>query len=209
MDSPTQRLKAILTTIATCAWCFAGGASGEPNAARPEYKVGDKWVFAAVDGGDAKGSEWSREIIEVVPGGLKARTESGTALLFDEAMNFAENAPENARLLIKYPVQVGATWTFSRRTGQNGQAEERGEAKVVAKETVTVPAGAFECFRIEAKSQTSFQKYSANRVWTRWYCPDIKWIAREVLEMDEFRPGVGGMSRTKQTSELKSVNLAK
>jgi len=183
--------------LAAATLAFAQGAD------KPVYKVGDKWVFKQSDG-SANSTEWSREITAVATGALTVRFENGTTNEFDEMMNFTQGGVQNVRLLVRYPLKVGDSWSFVRKAGQNGQGEERGEAKVVKIESITVPAGTFECYRIDAKAQFTLRTYNEQREWARWYCPTVKWIVREDLETNTFRPGAGGQSRTKATSELVS-----
>ena len=49
----------------------------------------------------------------------------------------------------------------------------------------------------------------AGRVWKRWYCPDVKWIAKEVLEtMTGGTTGRFG-GAISQTSELVNFTPAR
>jgi hypothetical protein len=76
------------------------------------------------------------------------------------------------------PAQV--QWTFRHRFADL-QAEETGKAKVVARETVQVPAGSSDCLRTEAEATVARRTNPEQRTWTRWYCPEIKWTAKETL----------------------------
>src|SRR5208283_6155243 len=108
-----------------------------------------------------KTSEWSREIAEVGPGTrLLVRLEDGTTNEFDDAMNFAPTGAEDARLLVKYPLKVGTSWTFTFKPNAN-LIRENGEAKVVSYESITVPAGTFDCYRVDAQSTASVRSYNA------------------------------------------------
>jgi hypothetical protein len=108
---------------------------------------------------------------------------------------------DNSRILARYPLEIGAEWKYTRRPGRTGQFEERGSAKIVGYERVTVPAGTFACFRVDAEETTSYRTYSEQRSWNRWYCPEIKWIAKERVEVHTFRPS-GPPSSSVTVSEL-------
>jgi hypothetical protein len=62
--------------------------------------------------------------------------------------------PEYVRLLARYPLKVGDTWSYTREF-DNPTFQERGDAKVVAYESITVPAETFDCFRVNVKAEFS------------------------------------------------------
>ncbi len=157
-------------------------AQAQTVAEKPKFNVGDKWQFRQSTA-DGKTTTWSREIVEIPSEQqLRVRLGSGKVDEYDGAMNFMpEGNPERARVLAKYPLRVGDAWSFSRKFPNPGTSEE-GNAKVVALESLTVPAGTFQCYRIEAESSLTNKAYKENRSWVRWYCPAVKWIAKEVLD---------------------------
>ncbi len=203
------RYEAIAAMLVLSA-CLGGAAWGQPSSGRPDYKVGDKWTYHMVEKVADKTSEWSREIVEVGPGNrLLGRFEDGKTHEFDDAMNWAPTGPEDARVLVKYPLKVGLSWTFTHKPNTTSNVRETGEAKVVSYESITVPAGTFDCFRVDAQSTASVRAYSARRQWSRWYCPAIKWVAKEQMETNIYDPGKGGGTRTVATSELTAFSPAK
>jgi maltoporin len=181
---------------------LAVGTVGAQTAEKPAYKVGDKWVFQQTEA-DGKTTTWSREIVEVGAGGLKVRMGSGAMGDYDDAMNFGDSGGQNVRVLARYPMKVGDSWSFSRRVGASGQSEERGEAKVTAQESITVRAGQYDCFKVEARSTTATRGVNDQREWVRWYCPAVKWIAREETKTLASRYGQG-TSHSETKSELVS-----
>ena len=176
-------------------------AQAQPVAEKPKIGVGDKWVFNQTTA-DGKSTTWSREVVDVPSADqLKVRMGNGNVTDYDGVMNFLpEGKPEYARLLAKYPLKIGDTWTFSRKFANPGTAEE-GKAKVVAFESLTVPAGTFQCYRVEAEASLTNKAYKENRMWVRWYCPDVKWIAKETLDT-KTTSRESGSSATNETSEL-------
>lgn len=166
-------------TLAVC----ARAAAADAPAARPEFKVGDRWEFRQRAASGAA-TELTREVVEVRGDGIvRMKQENGNVLDYDNALNFVtrDRGPEHARALVRYPIEVGKSWDFTRGL-ENPTLSERGSAKVAARETITVPAGRFECYRIEAEATISNRGVSQHRLWKRWYCPEVKWIAKEVLE---------------------------
>jgi hypothetical protein len=173
----------------------------QPTAEKPTFKAGDRWVFNMVEGD--KTAKWSREVVEVRQDGLAVKLGNGTVTPYDDAMNLVDpQGLDNSRILARYPLMIGAEWKYTRRPEQSGRFEERGSAKIVGYERITVRAGTFGCFRVDAEASTSYHSYSEHRLWNRWYCPEIKWIAKERVEVHTFNPGRGLMSYSVRVSEL-------
>lgn len=158
-------------------------ASAQPAMDLPMLKVGDSWEFRQTDSPGDKTSKWSRTVAELAPEDrVRVRFGNGTINDFDPAMNFIpEGKTEFVRVLAKYPLKVGGEWRYSKRF-TNSLLEERGTAKVVAYESITVPAGTFNCYRVEIDASFSYRAFAEQRLWKRWYCPEVKWIAKEILE---------------------------
>jgi hypothetical protein len=175
-------------------------AQAQPVAEKPKFDVGDKWAFSQV-AADGKTTTWSREIVEIPTADqLRVRLGNGNIDDYDGAMNFMpEGKPERARALAKYPLKIGSEWAVSRKFPNPG-TDERGSAKVVAFETITVPAGTFQCYRVEAQTSLTNKTYNETRNWIRWYCPDVKWIAKETVETKTYNPYNPAATGTVQVS---------
>ena len=79
---------------------------------------------------------------------------------------------------------MGKRWNYTRRLeGGSSDGIESATWQVKAYEKVTVPAGTFDCFRVEGviwQSRT-YMMYSPSQIHedvTYWYCPAVKWAAR-------------------------------
>lgn len=109
---------------------------------------------------------------------------SGAVHYYDLLMNYSSDRPaDTVTNYVKYPLRVGDEWSTGRRyVYQRPQAEQMGTAKAVALETVTVPAGTFECIRVDSESSYAAIKQTTYSKVSRWYCPQIKWIAKEVVD---------------------------
>jgi hypothetical protein len=104
---------------------------------------------------------------------------------------------------LKFPLSVGNEWKYTARADPFGQAERSGTYKVAAFEAVTVPAGTFDCFRVDGEWQTNGHGFSVRGSDKIWYCPAINFYAKRSAEFtlrsvaDSYHP-----NRTERVSEL-------
>lgn len=170
------------------AWALMFGAP-VANAAdlvieRPAFVPGDGWEFTGTENGAPY--RWSRTIIEVMPDAkmqVKAlRNDRETIETYDTSMNFLVGGrSDRGRQLARYPLRSGGSWTYAIGY-ENPNAAVGGEAKVVGQERLTVAAGTFDCLKVEATTTSSYARSSNTyQIITRWHCPEIKWIAKEVV----------------------------
>lgn len=178
------------------------GAEGAIEA--PKFNIGDKWRFVRVEPTTGKTFAWSREIIEIMPNGhLKVRFGDGTVSEYDAAMNYVD-AAGRARVLAQYPMRLGDTWNATGPQHQVGYwiVDERIVGHVVTRETIDLSAGTYDCIRVDADVSFGVKSFTQQRIHSRWYCPAIKWFAKESIETREFNPSSTGYSRTFEQSEL-------
>ena len=135
---------------------------------RPQPRVGDRWQFATRVVGGGAPLLLDHRLRERLPDGgfviqVRRAGNAGPWLLqrFDAEFNRVarELLPgesvhyEPAFPLFRFPLHAGKRWALTvqqRQDGQPGQRTIEVEAGVVGAETVEVPAGRFETFRIEA-----------------------------------------------------------
>jgi hypothetical protein len=153
------------------------------TAERPLWNVGYKWKFHQVSGLPAVESRWSREVTKSLPEGqFLVRQGSGKELVFDgEANSLDPRGPDYSAKYFSFPLFVGKEWTHKRRFGDDGY--ETSSWKVKAYEKATVPAGTYDCFRVEGVVWGSlgiapYPRLTSHQDVTYWYCPTIKWFAR-------------------------------
>jgi len=188
---------------------WSGLAFGQPVAEQPDWKIGDRWNFQQSIKqpgiGDDKPDTWSRRIVAFLANNkLEVRFGSGRIAQYDGAMNFTfvgDGGAEQIKVLAQYPLKVGAEWTYRTKSGPM-QGARNGSAKIVSYESITVPAGTFSCYRIDAVENYGNKAYSELVRTSRWYCPAVKWIAREREERTITDPGTGGAQTTVSVSEL-------
>ena len=198
-----------LTAVALCLLLMApthaqtANPSGEapPVADLPRYKSGDAWEFRYVQK-SGKSGVWARTIDEVLPNDrVKVRREDDNFEYGDYSLNYVGQTPTGQpRVLVRYPLRVGDEWSFGRKF-ENPGAEQTGTVRVAAYEEITVPAGTFQCFRIEADTTGVGYPTTTHTTRIRWYCPQIRWIAKEIRR-DVVSTKLGLGSTLDQVSEL-------
>jgi hypothetical protein len=159
------------------------------TAERPPLNVGDRWTFHQVAGLPPVESDWSREIdAKLVDGRFRVRAGNRT-LIFDGEMNSLDKrGADYSWRRFAFPMAVGNRWSHEWKLGGEGwSGYAHSQWEVKAYEKITVPAGTFDCFRVEgtiwrntlsARAQGGVPYQVATVPTTYWYCPDVKWIAR-------------------------------
>jgi len=194
-------MKLLLSTLLSAAFVSAAAfAVGQPIAEMPRHHVGDSWTFKQVESPGDSTNEWTRTVRRILPNDMLAiGLEDGRERTYTAAgTGMFPEGPEYSRVLMRFPVKVGDEWSFVRKVG-GGENQEQGSGKVLAFESLTVPAGTFDCFRHEVDAWLNIKAYSEHRVYRRWYCPMLKWIAKEIVETQINDLG-SGPSRTSITS---------
>ncbi len=196
-----RRMLMLLATMLSAG--VHGIAASQPVAESPKLKAGDAWEFRQTTTPGDNVTQLTRKITEIGPGDrVQVLWQDGTLKQYDSAMNFIpQGKPEYVRILARYPLKVGDQWSYTRKF-PNPLTEEKGDAKVVAYESVTVPAGTFDCFRVDVKAEFSVRTYQQRNLWSRWYCPAVKWTAKERHETYIFSVSTGGGKTTVDTIEL-------
>lgn len=170
------------------------GTVPAPPAARvdspPEWRPGDRWVYEWTSGSDTRTK--SVEVIEIkeVNNVRYYLVRVGdTSHYYTMDLHWAGSARTStveARMIppepwFAWPLAVGSQW------GHQGTFEERDSRtqhsdtfKVVAAESVNVPAGQFQALRVvrEADPRNSDQY---------WYTPEVRWYARWIGRRGEVQ----------------------
>ena len=199
------------TTAALTVGCFVAALVVLPTHAQdvtnaPELHVGDEWVFhqTGTANGDPVDLTWRRKLAESLPDG-KFRIEPTTRGfdVVDASWNLRHPMrPDFWAIDFKFPFKVGDSWTFASPAGardtEGKSYDLHGAHKVVALESITVPAGTFSCFKIVGESSfvtiQSVADAEHRRVesWkmTRWYCPTVRYVAK--LRTERYSAGGKG-----------------
>jgi hypothetical protein len=169
----------------------------QPVANPPDYKIGDRWEYRQTVGGrfaERAPQRLRREVADVAEGIVTLQRGNGTTYQVDAAGNSRDvRGPDWSRVDFKFPMHVGDQWTFSRHHGGSPSLWlESGTVKVVAFETITVPAGTFDCFRIVREYVSTLKLISEQNDTISWYCPSVKVSAREEWTNRTNDPYTGG-----------------
>lgn len=184
-------------------------AAQSPVAERPSFKVGDAWTWQRTQTRPPPGATappvWTRRIVEITPeGNVRTGNQRGPTY-FDASLNvIADAGDEYKRISFVFPLTVGKEWTWSRKVyPEYPDVVETGDFEVQAFETITVPAGTFECFRIHGEMRLTGRHIGT---WTKsdtWYCPAIRHVGKMIVTINETRPLNGGPGvYNTETSEL-------
>ena len=200
-------LRKLSTSLIWGIWSLS--SLGQNFAPRPDLRVGDRWEFhqTGTDEGKLVDRRWSREIVAITPDGtMRVKGAKGNLLIFDLSWNRRPPThPDIGPHDFEFPLKVGATWAYSSPLGESFWLQSRHE--VVALEKITVPAGTFECFRLEGESRYDEKYYGETWHMIRWYCPAIRYMAKLRVVLDIRRVGPG--SRSVLDSDLISFELGK
>jgi hypothetical protein len=179
----------------------------QPAFDKPDIAPDDFWQFR-VDREDGTANKWSRRVLRVLGDNrLEVQYQNAQVHYYDHAMNYVgtESTGDVAEYA-RFPMRVGDSWSFAKRYS-DPRHETRGDSKVVAFESVTVPAGVFDCFRVETSVSNASAWSSTEVNLIRWHCPAIKWIAKQQYRTrTNSRIGLG--SASENTSELVRYKLA-
>ncbi len=140
-----------------------------------------------------------------------ARPDGGYLVVFGDGRtqkrdaNFQVEPEAGAEFKVpwnRWPLRVGDRWTWEVPVKvEAGNGTATGGREVVSAEKVVVPAGEFECLKIESQDtrmiydarRMSRPNYSSSRDTTTWYCPSIRHFAKQV---ETWRDGYGGLMQT-------------
>jgi hypothetical protein len=164
-------------------------ADAQQSAPQPDIHVGDRWTFRQKDGftDDSQG-EFTRRVVSVsqteIAAVIQTKGRPGeTVQYFARDWNLLDNGVvrfEPNLLTWRFPMKIGDVWRgqYKLRTIATGNTITcTSVGKVLARETVTVPAGNFEAFKIENRREcanATLQGPSTLIVNTDWYAPSVR-----------------------------------
>ena len=174
-----------VVVLALAAWAVAP-ARAQPAADKPSVRVGDAWTYTLTtdSGKETKEATYVRRVAAVgADGGIDFQVGERIAKT-DPAGNFLDaKGAEYNRTTYKFPMQVGSEWSYVAKFGTQVMMEQRGTYKVVAYEPLTVPAGTYDCYKVEGKSEAAYKaSYQQQLKETYWYCPKVNGIGRFLRE---------------------------
>lgn len=142
-----------------------------------QFKVGDRYVYRSVNRiprGDTRTS--SDQTVTAIIGDEVIFTGGYICDLLGNARQLRDGRRIRARQELPLEYQVGKRWTTQYEVG-GGRGGERVvtlEYRIAAREKVTVPAGTFDCFRIEGRGVGRHATQGSNDVFLlQWRAPDV------------------------------------
>ena len=158
------------------------------KADRPEVKVGDEWQFMNYTVVPIQKPNLVWVITSVTPTGI-AGTSNGKPLTLTPDLNIIESPTRkfSDRRNLSFPLEIGKSWTYSTHIefkDLGGAQRQDAGVTVAAYEKVTVPAGQFDAFRIEAKGKFGQQSAAGagarEFTETTWYAPSARAVVKQV-----------------------------
>ena len=159
------------------------------DAGRPHVSVGDSWQFVVYHTVPSTTPNRTWIITSVSPDRLVG-TENGELLTLTGELNVVDSprhSESNPRML-SFPLKVGKRWQYKSEwlfKPKSSRGTIAMDVVVVGYETVDVPAGKFEAFRLEATgelggSSPSNTFYAGQTTTTYWYSPKAKAVVKSV-----------------------------
>lgn len=167
------------------------------RAERPGVKVGDQWQFVVYYGTPSMTPNRTWVISTVTPARIEG-TENGAPLLLNADLNVIDSPRESNSnpTNLRFPLAVGDHWSYAtdwlfkskRSTGRSVV-----DVLVVGHEKVSVVAGEFDAFKLEAKSRLSGisginSRIDAEASATYWYAPTARAIVKAMYRNPYLGP---------------------
>lgn len=183
-------------SIVALALALCAGPSLAQSAERPGVRVGDRWSFVEYYSVASVVPNRTWTITSVTPTGIEG-TENGEPLRLTPELNVLDSprsTASNPRALA-FPLRVGKRWRFEtdwlfKPKGSRGRTIV--DVAVVGLEKVSVPAGAFDAYKLVAKGSLHGRspinsQYAGETSETYWYAP----AARAVVKSVRHNPYLG------------------
>jgi len=173
-----------------------GGPALAQRAEQPVVKAGDQWQFVEYYTVASTTPNRTWVVTSVTPAGIIG-TDNGEPLRLTADLNVVDSPRErnSNSTMLRFPLEVGSHWSFAndylfKPKSSEGRAVT--DVMVVGREKVTVVAGEFDAFKLEAKGRLSGtspikSKVDAETFATYWYAP----AARAVVKATYRNPYLG------------------
>ena len=183
-------LRAALAFSAFLAAASAMGQAPVTPASPPEIKVGDRWKHEQKDKRTGTKEAETTRTVTAVTATLIEGTENGGKFAMTSELNPVESTTivnTGDPKFLNFPLELGRKWSFKysfviKTSGSKGRSQL--DAEVRAYEKVTVPAGSFDAFRIEASgfwnNDTSGRNGRSKSIY--WYAPSARAVVRTEYE---------------------------
>jgi hypothetical protein len=168
-----------------------------------EVQVGDAWVYDNKDGITGLPiSTYTSLVAEISPKEIvtnvivRGRNNRGLVVFDHDWNRFILNDQKfdpNDGTGVQWPLAVGKEWrsNYTIRATQTANTKNSSLSKIVARETITTPAGTFETFKID-RQMKQFNIADPSRYqdvqMLMWFAPQINhWVRRTFIVKQEKR----------------------
>lgn len=190
------------------------------RADRPEVRQGDVWIFQVTDVviGD-KRTPNTQTVNEITPDRITVVNSNGSTTTFTRDWNQVETKQgetiifkaDPAWMQYAFPLEIGKKgsprFTTISRSGAN-RSRWQWNAVVERTESVTVPAGTFQAFRIQLdgfyNGSSGTYTWTGRRAQTIWYAPAVKRAVK--TEFEDNAQGGAGASRYRNIERTELIS---
>lgn len=181
---------------------------------RPQLRSGDQWVYQVRDGWTGRDTDRQTIRFERQEGErlifLRQTTADAEPATVRSDLDLNTCAPmldseqEVCARLLQFPIVKGQSVSYERYPLASREGHTQGKCTVAEQESVTVPAGTFDTWRIECQGFWNHRSGSSGSLrLTAWYAPVAARTARIALETRT----PGGAPNIKTVTELVSYSL--
>lgn len=167
------------------------GTGFAQEAPLPRVSVGDRWQHVVYYGERSTVPNRTWVITHITPEAIEA-TENGEPLRLTPELNVLESPArkDSTALALRFPLRVGARWRYetdSWFTDNNSTARSVVSVVVLAHEKVSVVAGEFDAFKLQATGHFSGRSKGGPGILageftsTYWYAPSVRTIVKSTL----------------------------
>lgn len=195
----------VMAAVAFIAWPLAAQSQ---VADAPRVQPGDTWNFAVSYVGPSTVPNRRWVVRSVTPERIEA-TEDGEPLVLSPHLNVldAPKTSETNPQALRFPLAVGQRWRYATEwlfKPKMSRGTLDVEVAVVRQESVTVPAGTFQAFRLESKGELGGHSpsntfYAGQVTTTYWYAPDARAVVKSIhhnpyqgtttVQLVDWKPG--------------------
>ena len=188
-----QVRRGVREVLALGAFLAAAAAVGQTLVTRadsPEIKVGDHWKQEQKDKRTGNKESEINRTVTAVTATLVEGTENDGKFAMTSELNPVESTTvviSGDPKFLSFPLEVGKKWSFkynfANKTNE-GKGRVQLDAEVLAYEKVTVPAGSFDAFRIQAKGfwNNDASRQNGRSKFIYWYAPAARSVVRTEYE---------------------------
>jgi hypothetical protein len=188
MRQPGKHLPGVSSALAGLLLAGAGFAQEAPL---PRVAVGDRWQHVVYFGERSSVPNRTWVVTRVTPEVIEA-TENGEPLRLTPELNVLESPArkDSAAHALRFPLRVGARWRYETDSwfkDNNSTARSVVSVEVLAHEKVSVVAGEFDAFKLQATGRFSGRSkggpgiLAGEFISTYWYAPSVRAIVKATL----------------------------